>query len=266
MLSKILLLIGAVAVSAAPTISVSERSPGSSWTIHAFTRTCNSTSNSCLYNYSISENDGTPATSCSYTIVGTSTTTAQTTDYTALAGCASPAYSLNQGWNAGGKFITLVVTNVTSQYRAFYGFGQDMLTDKVVQVDQTSTSTPSGVTPALAKRASTWTVEYLSWDSFPPLSSTFYFELNTGSKTWNCTIIDAPADPRDTWWNLPCAEDINHAVSWGYNSEGFAVMTVMDRTTSPRSVTYFGYSDIDSWYHDGYAIEGASAPSAVSEG
>lgn len=265
MLSKILLLIGAVAVSAAPTLSVSARSPGSEWTIHAFVRSCNGTSNSCLYNYSISENDGTPSTNCSYTIVGTATTTAQTTGYTALAGCASPAYSLNQGWDTAGMFATLVVTNVTSQYRAFYGFNAAMLVDGVVQADQTNPSTPSGVAPAKQKRqTSAWTVHDFSWDSYAPLSSTFHFTLDTGTSTWNCTLFNAPADPKDTFYGSPCAEDSYHAISWGYIPEGFAVMTVADYTNAPGYKAWFGYSNVNSWNTSG-ARPADAGPSAVPE-
>jgi len=256
MLSKTILLLGAIAstyVYASPILS--QRSPGSNWTIHQFTRTCNDTSNTCLYTYSINENDGTPATTCDYTITGTPTVTAETTDYTALAGCSSPAYSLNQGWNFPGQFATLVVTNTTSQFRVFYGFGIAQLGNGVVQADQTATSASSGVPPAgkrdaVAKRqGSGWTVQDFAWVSYAPWSSTYHFTVNPndGAPLFECTVFDAPADPKDNWDNFPCVENSLIVISWGYSSEGFAVMTVRDNTIAPGAYALFGYGGVINW-------------------
>lgn len=256
MLSKVILLLGAIAstyVYAAPTIS--ERSPGSNWTIHDFTRTCNDTANTCLYTYTINENDGTPATSCDYTITGSKTVTAETTDYTALAGCSSPAYSLNQGWNFPGQFATLVVTNITSQFRVFYGFGIAQLGNGVVQADQTATSATSGVPPAgkrnevLRRQGPGWTVQDFTWVSNAPLSSTYHFSINAneGAAPFECTVVDTPADPKGDWDNVPCIESDLIVISWGYSSEGFAVMTVRDNTSPPGSYALFGYGGVIDW-------------------
>jgi len=274
MLSKALFALGAVVVSyvsAAPTIS--SRSPGSQWTIHDFTRTCNDTSNTCLYTYSMNENDGTPATSCKYTITGSPTVSARKTDYTALAGCASPAYSLNQGWNDPGQFATLVVTNTTSQFRVFYGFGIAQLGDGVVQADQTATSATSGVPPAgkrdiqLESRQSPgWTVRNLTWESFAPLSSTYHFFLDPnegGSNIFECTISDAPASAQEDWDNLLCSQSDLHDISWGYSTQGFAVLTVRDNTISPGFYSLFGYPNVVSW--NTTAAPPDNGPQAVNE-
>jgi len=268
------LLLGVVAISyvaAAPTIE--SRSPGSEWTVHGFVRTCNDTANTCLYNYSVNENDGTPATPCSYTITGTSTVSARIQTYTALPGCSSAAYSLNQGWDAAGQFATLVVTNLTSQFRAFYGFGIALLQDGVVDPDQTSPSQSSGVPPAkreveLESRQGLgeWTVQDFTWESFAPLSSTYHFTLNpneNGAGIFNCTISNAPASAQEDWDNLLCAEDDLHDISWGYSTQGFAVLTVRDNTIAPGFYALFGYANVVSWTTS--AAPPDNGPQAVNE-
>lgn len=65
-------------------------------------------------------------------------------------------------------------------------------------------------------------------ESFDPLSSTYHFTLDNGPNTFDCTVINAPSSAQVSFGNVPCAEDGGHLVSWGYNSEGFAVMTVAD--------------------------------------
>jgi len=65
-----------------------------------------------------------------------------------------------------------------------------------------------------------------------PLSSTYHFTLNpneSGFNTFECTIVDAPSDPKTNWDNEACLESELHVVSWGYSSQGFAVMTVRDK-------------------------------------
>jgi len=255
MLSKSLLSFGIIAscyVSAAPTLVA--RSPGSNWTVAEFTRTCNDTSDTCLYTYLITENDPSiPPTPCNYTILGSPTLSARTTDYTALAGCSSPAYSLNQGWNDPGQFATLVVTNLTSQFRAFYGFGIAQLGDGVVQANQTAVSMTSGVPPpavvvgGMEKRLNGWVVEGFVWEADAPLSSTYHFTVNQGYDSFTCTVVNAPADPKTDWSNEACLESEVHVISWGYSTEGFAVMTVRDNTVFPGSYALFGYAGVNTW-------------------
>lgn len=239
MLSKTLLLLGVVAtsyVSAAPTLSL--RSPGSDWTISDFEATVNTTADTTHYTYSINENDGTPATSCDYTIPGDFDA-----NYAGVLGCASPAYSLNQGWDSAESFATLVVTNLTSQFRAFYGWTAAQL-DGQVQPDQTSASSSSGVTK---RQGSGWTVQSFAWDSFAPTSSTYHFTVAGDGANFDCTISDAPASPQDDWDNVTCDEDDLHDISWGYSTQGFAVLTVRDNTVSPGFYALFGYSDVNTW-------------------
>jgi len=261
MLSKTLLAFGIVAtsyVSAAPTVS--SRSPGSAWTVENFESTCNSAS--CTFTYSISENDGTPATACDYTIPGGISAT-----YTSVLGCSSPAYSLNQGWDDAGQFATLVVTNLTSQFRAFYGFGASQLGSGVVQPDQTSGSQSSGVAKrdvqVEARQGSGWTVQSLTWESFAPLSSTYHFFVAGDGATFECTISNAPASAQEDWDNVTCDEDDLHDISWGYSSQGFAVLTVRDNTISPGFYALFGYADVVSWTTS--AAPPDNGPQAINE-
>jgi len=62
-----------------------------------------------------------------------------------------------------------------------------------------------------------------------PLSSTYHFTVNQGYDSFTCTVVNAPADPKTDWSNEACLESEVHVISWGYSTEGFAVMTVRDK-------------------------------------
>jgi len=60
-------------------------------------------------------------------------------------------------------------------------------------------------------------------------TGTFHFFLNEdGTNTFECTLY-TPSNPTESFYNEACIEDGNHLVSWGYNDQGFAVMTVRDK-------------------------------------
>lgn len=146
--------------------------------------------------------------------------------------------------------------------------------DGVVQADQTATSASSGVPPAgkrevlLEARQSSpgWTVRNFTWTSFAPLSSTYHFFLDpneNGANIFECTVSDAPASAQQDWDNIDCDESDLHDISWGYSTQGFAVLTVRDNTVSPGFYSLFGYANVVSWTTS--AAPPDNGPEAINE-
>ncbi len=108
MFSKSFILLSTLAATtlAAPTLIARQ---AGSWTLQSFTRKCDDSLNVCQYDFGINENDGSAVTQCSYLIFGNGSS-ARTTDYQNHACVDGGHFSLNQGYDAGGDFIVLVVT------------------------------------------------------------------------------------------------------------------------------------------------------------
>lgn len=80
-----------------------------SWTIHAFTRTCDDAANKCHYAYEINTNDGSQPTGCIYDISGTEGTSARQQSYSLNCGTFAVSSSWSAQFGPGNGFQTLAV-------------------------------------------------------------------------------------------------------------------------------------------------------------
>jgi hypothetical protein len=94
--------------ASAPASTTNMMAAGPQWSLQKFTRTCNSTNNSCKFSYTISTGSG-AGTPCSYTI---NAQNAADANYNNIH-CG--AFTISSGWSGqfgpGNGFTTLAVTN-----------------------------------------------------------------------------------------------------------------------------------------------------------
>ena len=93
--STLLAAVLATASVAAPTPAVQSQMATGTWTIQAFTRTCNAADTSCNYSFTVNPNDGTKQL-CTYTVTGAPASRATKNP----AACG--AYQISSQWS--GQF------------------------------------------------------------------------------------------------------------------------------------------------------------------
>ncbi|KAL3427049.1 hypothetical protein PVAG01_00558 [Phlyctema vagabunda] len=253
MLSGALLVLGGLASHAlcSPTL-VKEQTP--SWTLEAFTRTCNDTSNICRYTFGVNKNDGRGASRCLYNIPGLDGASARTTDYHDVACSPGSRYSLNQGWDRRTSSLTLVVTDTSTnpKFYAFFGYtGAELINGRKVAPDRSKNAGPVGTFPK--RDTSGWSVKNFTRDcSDVDFSCKYDFRIvdstapsNTG---FACRVVDQSPDRRSvkqhSWSSQRCPSSPDWVISWGYNVQhNSAVMTIVQG--SSRLVAWFGWDNVN---------------------
>ncbi|TAQ85044.1 hypothetical protein B7494_g6628 [Chlorociboria aeruginascens] len=252
-----------------------------SWTLQSFTRTCNDAVNTCQYAFGVNKNDKSPTISCAYTINGTKDTSARVTDYHEVSCGVETPYELNQGWDNNTKSITLVVTDKSISFYAFFGYtGAQLVDGQAVSPDETQPAKPVGTfhhkRGAQQIIGAGWTVSNFSRRSIthrtpPQLASPFLPNITINSLTYNltintmdtiagnwfdpfvCTITDTP-DYRinvqtNSFDDVPCNDKEGvWSVSWNYNPADTALLTVHNVNLDRDAWAWFEYSSEASYW------------------
>jgi hypothetical protein len=239
MLSKALVFLALTGISLAAPANLMARDL--SWTLQSFTRTCGDSS--CTYTYSINENDNNPAIPCTYTIPGNNKTTFEQIPCT-----NSTRFSLNQGYEPNGDFITLVVTDTVKNLWSFMGYSHyDFITNGVaVTPDITRQATTVGQFSKRQTSSPGWTVGSFSRYCLGTNVCTVSFSINenNGSNSTQCQV-SADGGEKASFYGRPCATTSPYQISWGYNEQyDSAVMTVLS-TTEKRNA-WFGFDAVNS--------------------
>jgi len=255
MLSETLVL-AALTVGGISAIPLQSRQ-SEEWTLQNFTRACNDDANTCLYDYTINENDSTAPFRCTYTIDGTSATSARVMNYTQKTCDGSTQYSLNQGWDYNTDSMTLVPTDTFINYYAFFGYTTSQMVDgQVVTPDETSPAYEVGTFVEEFKRqigtSQGWSINELTRTCNTSCIYSFILIVDADDPNGGprCTYTDngtsTTAAPVNSFYSIPCTQATGFQWSWGYNpTEDSVVMTVL-ANTSPCRDAFFGYNDVNT--------------------
>lgn len=107
------------------------------WTLHNFQLFCDAAGITCVYNFSISEDEGaTQGNQCMFTVDGQDGKPANQTDFKGYNCLVNPAYKINGGWS-DQDFVTIVVTNVYQDTYAFFAYPADKIVEGESVEEQT---------------------------------------------------------------------------------------------------------------------------------
>ncbi|KAK3326469.1 hypothetical protein B0H66DRAFT_600589 [Apodospora peruviana] len=224
------------------------------WSLSEFHRECSQDDNICKYEFNIDENNtGADGYACAFSVKGADDRPAGETDFHDKP-CEqmSDRFRVNGGWDGRG-FMTIVVTDVSLNALAFYGYTVDELEAGPITKDS-----PAYVVGTLANEASTeiitrssepeeetWQILEMSRNYDPVERSThldFTISLANGSEQ-HCDIDIPDTDNDATFWAQPCGNDFT--VSWGYKEEADgAVMTVCN--PGKKQNAWFGWDRISN--------------------
>jgi hypothetical protein len=242
----------AFAAPAAEADSTLQTRTENTWTLHNFKRPCDTAANKCTYDFDVIDNNNGASEHCHFVDQGNAQRNAKYSSPSNLRCSPTSALYINVGYDVPGNFYVVVVVNTQTHINAFFGFTDAELTaGNVVSPDHppskalvqgtwsrkrdaAAAAAPGPLAVSLDKRTGTqgfWTVRQLHrvYTNTPwGTSYSFKIDQNNGSPQQQCTIFVTGPNTQ-SWYTLPCQENANWKISWGYNSQYyFAVMTVVE--------------------------------------